>query len=116
MEHKPAARSEKSGMGECGRQRPAALALELLDELDQFRRQHQDSALHPPDWCMRVMEAIVARAFGYESRNSWTEQLLANPQSRYYRAFHVSMDRLGLDEIRTSLHKTPEQAQEAGQP
>lgn len=35
--------------------------LELLDELDAFRRGHQDERLHPSDWCMRCMEAIVAR-------------------------------------------------------
>ena len=57
--------------------------LEILDELDEFRRKHQNDRLHTSDWCMRVMEAIVAEAFGFEDRNSWTEVLKADPTSRY---------------------------------
>ena len=59
--------------------------LEILDELDEFRRKHQNDRLYPSDWCMRVMEAIVAEAFGFEDRNSWTEVLKADPNSRYHR-------------------------------
>lgn len=59
--------------------------LEILDELDEFRRKHQNDRLHPSDWCMRVMEAIVAEAYGYKGRNSWTEALKADPNSRYHR-------------------------------
>ena len=59
--------------------------LQILDELDEFRCRHQNDKLHPSDWCMRVMEAIVAEAFGFEGRNSWTDALAADPNSRYYR-------------------------------
>ena len=59
--------------------------LELLDKLDEFRRRHQNDKLHPSDWCMRVMEAIVAEAFGFEGRNSWTKALADDPNSRYSR-------------------------------
>ena len=59
--------------------------LELLDRLDEFRRRHQNDNQHSSDWCMRVMEAIVAETFGFESRNSWTGALVADPGSRYYR-------------------------------
>ena len=56
--------------------------LELLDELDAFRRGHQDERLHPSDWCMRCMEAIVARACGFGSRADWTGALSAAPSTR----------------------------------
>ena len=59
--------------------------LELLDELDAFRRGHQDERLHPSDWCMRCMEAIVARACGFGSRADWTGALSAAPSTRYHR-------------------------------
>lgn len=56
--------------------------LELLDELDEFRRGHQNGLLHPSDWCMRCMEAIVASACGFESRRDWNEALSADPSTR----------------------------------
>ena len=62
--------------------------LQILDELDDFRRRHQNDRHHPSDWCMRVMEAIVAEAFGFEGRSSWTGALAADPNSRYYKDLH----------------------------
>lgn len=62
-----------------------ASPLELLDELDAFRRGHQDERLHPSDWCMRCMEAIVARACGFGNRADWTWALSAAPTTRYHR-------------------------------
>lgn len=59
--------------------------LDLLDQLDEFRRNHQDQRKDPSDWCMRVMEAIVARAAGYESRADWTDALRSNESSAYSR-------------------------------
>lgn len=59
--------------------------LDILDELDEFRRNHQDERQHPSDWCMRCMEAIVAHAAGYESRMDWTDVLKTSPESRYSR-------------------------------
>lgn len=57
--------------------------LQVLDEMDQFRREHQNSHLHPSDWCMRCLEAILAKAAGYQGRNKWTEALRANENSIY---------------------------------
>ena len=59
-------------------------ALELLDEIDEFRRNHQNAKKDPPDYCMRVIEAIIARKAGYTSRADWTGDLKAVP-SRYRR-------------------------------
>lgn len=55
--------------------RPTVDAWEVLTEMDQFRKNHQDSRKDPADWCMRVMQAIVARAAGYESRIDWIEDI-----------------------------------------
>ena len=57
--------------------------LELLDRLDKFRRAHQDDRQHPSDWCMRMMEAIVAQAGGYQSRNGWMAALKADDTTAY---------------------------------
>lgn len=57
--------------------------LELLDRLDKFRRRHQDNQQHPADWCMRMMEAMIAQAGGYQSRNDWTEALKADDTTAY---------------------------------
>lgn len=59
--------------------------LDILDELDKFRREHQDSKKHPSDWCMRVMEAIVARAHGFGDRMEWVEALKERQESQYSR-------------------------------
>lgn len=57
--------------------------LSLLDEMDEFRRSHQDERKSPSDYCMRVMEAIVAKAAGYSNRNEWTDALKTHPCSKY---------------------------------
>lgn len=62
--------------------------LALLDELDKFRREHQNDRLNPSDWCMRCMEAIVARAGGFESRNDWTERLKSDAGTQYSRGLN----------------------------
>lgn len=54
-------------------------ALDLLDEMDEFRRNHQDSRKDPSDYCMRVLEAIVARRAGYNDRHCWQEDLKSIP-------------------------------------
>ena len=60
--------------------------LALLDKLDEFRRKHQNTALHPVGWCMRFMETIVAKTFGFQSRDSWTAALKEDVSSRYHQA------------------------------
>ena len=59
--------------------------LHLLDQLDVIRRKHSGSLPPPCDYYMRSMEAVIARAAGYESRNEWTDALKADEQSRYFR-------------------------------
>lgn len=59
--------------------------LELLDEMDEFRRNQQNSNGSSADWCMRVLESIVAEHAGYLSRNEWTKELFADKESMYYR-------------------------------
>lgn len=54
-------------------------ALDILDELDEFRRNHQNERKAPSDYCMRVMEAIVAKRAGYKSRADWTDELKQIP-------------------------------------
>ena len=39
---------------------PEIDVLKVLDEMDKFRREHQDEKISSPDWCMRVLEAILA--------------------------------------------------------
>lgn len=58
--------------------------LKLLDEMDKFRRDHQNSKEAPADWCMRVLEAIVAKHAGYGSRNEWTEKLMGDENTMYH--------------------------------
>lgn len=53
--------------------------LEILAEMEHFRIGHQNERQHPADWCMRCMQAIVAKKAGYKSRNDWTEILATEP-------------------------------------
>ena len=52
------------------------LALHLLDQMDVIRRKHSGSLPPPCDYYMRSMEAVIARAADYESRNEWTDALI----------------------------------------
>ena len=61
------------------------LALHMLDQMDVIRRKHSGSLPPPCYYYMRSMEAVIARAAGYESRNEWTDALKADEQSRYFR-------------------------------
>lgn len=58
----------------------------LLDEIDEFRRTHQDQRTSPSDWCMRVIEAIIARHAGFSSRTDWTE-ILKCSETKYRRDY-----------------------------
>ena len=53
--------------------------MSTLAEMEQFRISHQNERQHPADWCMRCMQAIVAKKAGYKSRNDWTEILAVEP-------------------------------------
>lgn len=71
------------------------LALQMLDEMDAIRRKHYGSLPPPCDYYLRAMEAVVAKAAGYDSRIDWTDALKANEQSRYYRDLQILEKRIG---------------------
>lgn len=50
-------------------------ALEVLAEMEEFRKKNQDERKSHSDFCMRCLEAILAKAAGYESRMDWIEDL-----------------------------------------
>lgn len=58
--------------------------LALLDEMEDFRRRHYFDNPATPDFYMRVLAAMVARAGGYENRNQWTKALKENKNSKYF--------------------------------
>ena len=51
--------------------------LEVLAEMEDFRKRNQNERKSPSDFCMRCLEAILARAAGYEDRMEWIEDLQA---------------------------------------
>ena len=57
----------------------------LLDQMEEIR---QKAAEHPEqypvDYTIRLISAIVAQAYGYQSRTDWTDELKKLPESRYY--------------------------------
>lgn len=59
----------------------------VLDILDSMEEVRQLTAEHPenfpPDLVTRLCCSIVAKAYGYKGRNSWTEELKKHPESRY---------------------------------
>lgn len=59
--------------------------LQVLDEMDSFRRKCYDKpdAECPTDWALRVAEAILAKAAGYSGRTAWTGDLKQNSASQY---------------------------------
>jgi hypothetical protein len=46
-------------------------ANEVLLEMERFRQEHEWESLRNPDWYIRVCQAIVAKAAGYETRLEW---------------------------------------------
>jgi len=61
----------------------------VLTEMREYCRKHQDPIRAPADWCMRVLEAIIANASGYKGRSSWTDALKSDPDSRYAKALQT---------------------------
>lgn len=61
--------------------------LAVLDEMDAFRRKHYYDNPSTPDFYMRVLEAMLARAAGYNSRTDWTDELKRNRNTRYTRDY-----------------------------
>lgn len=68
---------------------PEINVLDILDQMDAFRRRHENDK-SPSDWCMRCMEAILAKAAGYESRTDWTDALNADESTEYHRYLNPS--------------------------
>ncbi len=49
--------------------------LEILDRMDEIRRNHYFDKHPAPDNLCRILEAVVAEAGGYKSRTEWTDEL-----------------------------------------
>lgn len=62
--------------------------LQVLDQMDKFRRTHQDARQNTPDYCMRMMEAMLAKSAGYQSRNDWTDALKADSTTTYSKEYN----------------------------
>lgn len=69
--------------------------LDILDNMEEIRQKAAERpADYPVDYTIRLLTSIVAQAYGYQSRNAWTDELKEHPESRYARrlsenAFHV---------------------------
>lgn len=63
--------------------------LDILDNMEEIRQkaaEHPES--YPVDYTIRLLSAIVAQAYGYQSRTAWTDRLKETPESRYYQRLH----------------------------
>lgn len=69
--------------------------LDILDNMEEIR---QKAAEHPEkypvDYTIRLLSAIVAQAYGYQSRTDWTDALKELPESSYHKRlienrFHI---------------------------
>lgn len=54
---------------------------EILLEMERFRQKHESESLGNPDWYIRVCQAIVAQAAGYENRNDWSTPMFEQVQA-----------------------------------
>jgi len=61
--------------------------LEILDRMDEIRRNHYYDKNPNPDLLCRMLEAVVAKAGGYEGRADWTKALKERP-SAYKRDYN----------------------------
>lgn len=58
--------------------------LELLDQIEEIRQKATEHPENfPVDLVIRLCCSIVANAYGYKGRNSWTQALRKHPESRY---------------------------------
>jgi hypothetical protein len=57
-----------------------APTLEILRDMEEFRKKHENQPT-PPDWAIRVCQAIVAKSVGIPDRATWEAMLDANPSS-----------------------------------
>lgn len=63
--------------------------LDILDSMEEIRQKAAEHPEHyPVDYTIRLLTAIVAQAYGYQSRTAWTDRLKETPESRYYQRLH----------------------------
>lgn len=64
--------------------------LHVLDQMDAIRRKHYYDCPPPADCYFRILEAVLANAAGFDSRQEWTEKLKADPATQYHFDYHNS--------------------------
>lgn len=84
--------------------------LETLAKMEEFRQNHQNEKQDPADWCMRFMEAIVAKSAGYESRNDWTAALKTMQQPEDDRDARIAALEAEVQRLRCFIRKQAEAA------
>ena len=58
--------------------------LDILDSMEEIRQKAAENPeQYPIDHTIRLCSAIVAQAYGYQSRTDWTDALKKLPESRY---------------------------------
>ena len=55
--------------------------LNVLDQMDEIRRNHYFDKPQNADLLARMLEAVLAKAAGYKSRTDWTTALKAYPSA-----------------------------------
>lgn len=56
----------------------------ILDTIEEIRQKaHENPEAYPIDYTIRLIQGIVAKGFGFESRTEWTEELKQSPRSIY---------------------------------
>lgn len=55
--------------------------LKVLDDMDEIRRTHYHDKKPNADLLCRMLEAVLARAGGYENRAAWTAELKQRPSA-----------------------------------
>ena len=69
--------------------------LDILDNMEEIRQKAvEHPERYPVDYTIRLLSAIIAEAYGYQSRTDWTDELKKLPESRYHtrlteNRFHV---------------------------
>lgn len=57
---------------------------DILDTIEEIRQKaHDNPEAYPIDYTIRLIQGIVAKGFGFESRTEWTEELKQSPRSIY---------------------------------
>lgn len=63
--------------------------LDMLDSMEEIRQKTvENPKQYPVDYTIRLCSAIVAQAYGYQSRTEWTSELKRHPESRHYQRYN----------------------------